>query len=191
MQRNLSPVSSPFRAGEFFKNVKKWQTTVAQVKQDGGHIPPFLEEAIAGGGVNVRHKSFTNPSANEVVFRGKHYRNEEHLLSKNFRNSRSIRRNISQVSKEIVLLEECGAISQVSEQEALSAGSIVSPILWVTQKRPDGKFKSRLIHHDILNYQYSRPKFTLTEISAELDILAEFLEIEKHDLVSKLVEGIL
>ena len=175
-------MSQVFVAGEFFKNKERWQNAVAAAKENGSFVPQFLEEAISGDGVDVRHKSFTNESARNVKFRGYQFGSKEALLKKNFQNSRSIQRNIDQVLTEIELLLSCNAIEEVSREQAFEEGSIISPILWVTQKKPNGKTKTRLIHHDLLNYQYSRPKFTLTDISAELDVLAEFFSIKKHDL---------
>ena len=171
-----------FRAGEFYKNKQKWQQAIHETKETGGFVPRFLEEAVDRGGVNVRHRDFTNNNAKNVIFRGHNFGSHKALMQKEFRNSSSISKNIEEVGMEIQLLLDSGAIEEVSEEEAKSPGSLVSPILWITQMKPDGTKKCRLIHHDMWNYQYSRPKFTLTDIAAELDILAEFLEIEKHDL---------
>ena len=102
-------------------------------------------------------------------------------MAKKFENSSSIEKNLDDVLVEIDNLKKCGAIERVSKEEALSEGSICSPILWVSQPKPDGSTKTRLIHHDLLNYSYTKPKFSLSKITVELERLADFNILRKCD----------
>ena len=171
-----------FIAGRALENKNRWQEAVDKIIDGGGHVPKCVVEAIKNGAFNIRHADFTNHNANNFVFRGQKFRSKTKLMSAHFANSRSVSENKREVELEVENLVSSGAIREVSEEEATSAGSIVSPILWITQRRPDGSRKNRLIHHDRCNYTYSRPRFSLTQISAELDMLAEFEEIAKWDL---------
>ena len=103
------------------------------------------------------------------------------VLAKEFRNSSSIRKNLADVLNELDCLESSRAVGRVTEEEAKSEGSIIAPILWVKQEKAGGVVKNRLIHHDLLNFTYSRPKFSLARISQELERIADFNELRKCD----------
>ena len=163
------------------KNQEKWREAIAWMQSNGGHVPAVVLDAVQAGYFNLRHKSFTNPAAKNVIFRGQHFKSKNDLLDRNFENSSSISKNLGDVMTEITSLDNCGAVERVSEAEALSEGSVISPILWIVQTKPDGSLKKRLIHHDLLNYTYSKPKFSLAKVSVELERLADFSEIRKCD----------
>ena len=170
-----------FLAGDILKNLGKWREAIDWMQKNGGNVPAVVYDAVQSGYFNLRHKSFTNSGAKNVIFRGQHFKSKNDLLNQNFQNSSSIARNLDEVMAEIGCLENCGAIERVAEAEAMSEGSIVSPILWIVQTKSDGSRKKRLIHHDLLNYTYSKPKFSLAKISVELERLADFGEIRKCD----------
>ena len=141
---------SSFQAGDLLRNRPLWRDAVVYFENKGGQVPAVVKDAIENGFFDLRHKSFTNHKAKNVVFRGEKYDSSEKLLNTKFENSSSIQKNLSEVLDEISILDKCGGVTEISESEALSAGSIISPILWVSQLKSDGTKKNRLIHHDIL-----------------------------------------
>ena len=110
----------------------------------------FIESTLNSGSFNLRHPTFTNFNPRHVVFRGIKFQSKEALLASDFRNSSSIRKNLADVLAEIECLNKCQAVVRISKEEALSEGSILSPILWIVQDKPGGVKKNRLIHHDRL-----------------------------------------
>ena len=172
----------PFSAGKILSNLQKWQAAIEQVEKSGGHVPEVLLDAVKTGEFDLRHSSFTNSNAKNVIFRGQKFSSKEKLLSLDLRNSSSIQKNLGDVLDEIKSLEEYNALREIDEATAFEEGSILSPILWVSQQKEDGSIKHRLIHHDRLNYTYAKPKFSLSTIGQELDRLAEFYGLKKMDL---------
>ena len=141
----------------------------------------WLSDAIESGCFNMRHKSFTNEKAKNITFQGKKFSSRKELLDYDFPNNKSIQDNIEEVWNKILELERSGAVKGISEEDAYSPGSIISPILWIEQEKEDGSLKKRLVHHDRLNYQYTKPKFSMVTIANELDRLSDFERIRKHD----------
>ena len=173
---------SNFQAGDLLKNRPFWRDAISYFENKGGMVPAVVKDAVENGFFDLRHKSFTNLKAKNVVFRGDKFNSAEDLLSHKFENSSSIQKNLSDVLAEIKSLDSCRAIGEISESEALAEGSIISPILWVSQVKSDGTKKNRLIHHDLLNYSYSKPKFSLAKISNELERISDFDDLWKCDM---------
>ena len=171
-----------FTAGQLFSNLSRWQRFIEEEERSGAFVPEVLKDAVRSGAFDVRHPSFTNLEADHVVFRGRVFSSKKDLLDKTFENSKSIKENYDLVWAEILALIECKAVREVSEEEAYSQHSVISPILWVSQQKPDLTMKHRLIHHDRLNYTYSKPKFRLANISSELERIADFDGLFKADL---------
>ena len=170
-----------FEAGKILQNIDLWKKTMSWFEEQGGQIPPVLKDAVASGKFNLRHKSFTNNNPKHVMFRSKKYKSKEELIAQVFDNSNSIYNNLEEVKGEILDLQKWKAIKEISESEALSNGSVISPILFIIQEKSDGTRKTRLVHHDIMNCTYSKPKFTLARISQELERIADFDELSKCD----------
>ena len=141
---------SNFLAGDLLKNKPYWRDAISYFESNGGMVPVVVKDAVEKGYFDLRHKSFTNFNAKHVIFRGEKFNSKEDLLNHKFENSSSIQKNLSVVLEEINNLTNCRAVSEISESEALSEGSIISPILWVSQTKSDGSKKNRLIHHDLL-----------------------------------------
>ena len=171
-----------FVGGQILKNQAKWRQAVAFLEDNGGHVPEFFKEAVETGKFNVRHPAYTNKNASHVCFRGFVYKSKHQLLKADLKNRKSVAQNLADVKNECEVLEKCQVIRRITKEEAEEPGSVVSPILWVTQVKSDGSKKNRLIHHCRLNYMYSKPRFALTQIADELDQLAEFEEIAKYDM---------
>ena len=174
--------SGKFVAGQLLSNLPRWRKFIEEEESCGNFVPEVLKDAVKVGKFNVRHPSFTNFDADHVVFRGRVFESKKELMEKKFENSRTIKDNFDLVWAEILSLVESKAVREISEVEANSEGSVISPILWVSQPKPDNTIKHRLIHHDRLNYTYSRPKFRLAQISTELDRISEFSGLLKADL---------
>ena len=172
---------SEFEAGGLLKNKKAWNLLKNEADQFYGGLPPVLSDAIDTGSFDVRHRSFTNENAKNIKFQGIKYASKQDLLDEDFPNSNSVDNNIKEVTKKIQELQKSKAVTEISEEEARSPGSILSPILWIEQEKEDGSMKKRLVHHDRLNYQYAKPKFSMVSITNELDRLADFESLRKHD----------
>ena len=178
---NPSTNMSSFKAGDLLKNRPFWRDAINYYENKGGMVPAVVKDAVESGHFDLRHKSFTNFKASNVIFRGEKYESKDQLLAKNFENSSSIQKNLSEVLDEVMKLDNCGAVVEISEAEALSEGSVISPILWISQIKSDGSKKNRLIHHDLLNFSYAKPKFSLAKITNEVERIAEFEELWKCD----------
>ena len=146
--KNMNNKQPKFVAGQLLSDLKKWQNFIEEEERCGAFIPEVLRDAAKTGKFDVRHPSFTNLEASHVIFRGRVYDNKKEFFSKTFENSRSIKDNFDLVWAEILALLEYKAVREVSEEEAFSEGSLISPILWVSQPKPDQTIKHRLIHHD-------------------------------------------
>ena len=170
-----------FRFGQYFSNKDLWLHHIEEVRNNGGYVPPFISQAVETGAVDPYHGDFTNLKRRNFKFRGHFYKDFAHLASTDVPNSPSIYQFQSEVAAEIARLEARGGARFISERDALSPGSIVNPIQWERSPKPDGSWKTRFILHAKGNSFYSRPRFSLADISDEVHILAQFSELAVCD----------
>ena len=170
-----------FEFGGFLKEKNLWQNHIDLVRERGGHVPTFVHQAISNGGIDPFAKEFTNLKRRHVKFRGRFYENFEDLARADLKNSTSIYEHKEEVLAEVDRLASRGGIRFISKQEAFSTGSIINPIQWHRSHRSDGKVKCRFIIHGKVNPYYSRPKFSMAEISDEVHIIAKFDKLVVND----------
>ena len=170
-----------FVSGEYFKNNVEWKRHLDRVTGAGGHVPNFLYKAIENKAVDPFDSEYTNFKKTNLCFRGQTFNNFTELAAFQFKNSPSIYEFATDVKAEFVRLVNMRAIKLVSREVALAPDSIISPLQWVRQCKPDGSVKSRLILHSKANTLYTRPRFSLCEIGTEVHCVAKFQGLVKVD----------
>ena len=173
----LSNEKMTFPFGKFFANKSKWQQIIDDVRSQGGYVPSFIAQAIPNGAVDPFHQDFTNLKRKNIRFRGRTYSDFDRLAEAEIKNSPTIYEFKSEVETELARLDSRGGIRFISEREARSPGSIINPIQWERSPKADGTWKKRFIIHSKANCFYSRPRFSLTDISEEIHVLAKFTEL--------------
>ena len=179
-----------FDFGKFFVQKDIWQQHINLVRDRGGHVPTFVNQAVVNAGIDPFHKDFTNLKRRNVKFRGRVYETFDQIANAQIKNSPTIYEFKDEVLMEINRLETRRGIRFISEREATAVGSIVSPIQWHRAHRSDGKLKCRFIIHCKLNPFYSRPRFSLADIADEVHVIAKFEELVVADNEDAFYSGV-
>ena len=58
-----------FIACDILRNRPLWKDAISWMENNGGFVPPVVKDAVETGFFDLRHKSFTNFNANNIVFR--------------------------------------------------------------------------------------------------------------------------
>lgn len=172
------PASDPgptFKPGAFFSGTKSWKPVLDELELEGFEVPIFMKTAVRDQAFRPLHKSFTNPLARNISFRGRRFKNLDELKKQKFDNTIELSRD--SLDEEIQKLLSNGTIKLVSKEVHEKDGGIINPILFIYSNKP------RVVLHSLMNFSYTRPNFSMTNIHSSAERLLEEESLYKCDLL--------
>lgn len=166
----------PFIPGSFFNGVRDWNEVVSGLEERGFEVPDFFKLAAREKAFRPLHRSYTNPTARNIRFRGKKFDSIEQLKQAPFQNT--IELSKQSLDSEMNKLLSNGTIKIVDRNSHFADGGWINPILFIYSNKP------RIVLHSRLNYQYTKPVLSMTDIHSQAPRLIQENCLYKCDLTN-------